>query len=45
VAVEGVELAAAGVPEEGTEDLGAEVEEATDEEIRVTMLGTYGFAF
>jgi hypothetical protein len=43
VVVEGAEVSRAleGV----AEDLGAEVEEATDGEIRDTILGAYSFAF
>jgi hypothetical protein len=42
MAVEGAE--ASGALEGVIEDLGAEVEEAADEEIRDTILGTYYFA-
>jgi hypothetical protein len=45
VVVEAPESSAAGVLEGGAEDPGAEVEEAADGEIRVTMLGAYFFAF
>jgi hypothetical protein len=45
MAVECVESSAARVLEGGAEDLGAEVEEATDGEIRVSTLGAYCFTF
>jgi hypothetical protein len=45
VAVEGAEASSAGVLEGGAEDLGAEVKEATEGEIRDTILGAYCFAF
>jgi hypothetical protein len=45
VAVEGAEASAAGVLEGVVEDLGAEVEEAADGEMRDTILGAYCFAF
>jgi hypothetical protein len=45
VAVEGAEASAAGVLEGVVEDLGTEVEEAADGEMRDTILGTYCFAF
>jgi hypothetical protein len=45
MAVEGAEASAARTLEEGAEDLGAEVKEAADGEMRDTMLGAYCFAF
>jgi hypothetical protein len=45
VVVEGAEASAARVLEEGVEDPSAEFEEATDGEMRDTMLGVYYFAF
>jgi hypothetical protein len=39
VAVEGAEASTTGVLEGGVEDLGAEVEEAAEGEIRDTILG------
>jgi hypothetical protein len=45
VAVEGSEASATGVLEGVVEDLGAEVEEAVDGEIRDKILGAYCFAF
>jgi hypothetical protein len=45
VAVEGAEASAAGVLEGVIEDLSAEVKEATDGEMRDTILGAYCFAF
>jgi hypothetical protein len=45
VAVEGAEASATGLLEGAVEDLGAEVEEAAEGEIRDTILGAYCFAF
>jgi hypothetical protein len=45
VAVEGAKASAAGALDGVVEDLGAEVEETADGEIRDTILGTYSFAF
>jgi hypothetical protein len=45
VAVEGAEASATGVLEGAIEELGAEVEEAAEGEIRDTILGAYCFAF
>jgi hypothetical protein len=45
VAVEGAEASVVGVLEGVVEDLGAQVEEAADGEMRDTILGTYCFAF
>jgi hypothetical protein len=45
MAVEGAEASAAGALEGVIEDLGAEVEEAANGEMRDTILGAYCFAF
>jgi hypothetical protein len=45
VAVEGAEASAAGVLEGVIKDLGTKFEEATEGEMRDTILGAYCFAF